>query len=241
MQLAPNFRQRFAPNRLAKRCIAATAGALLTAVFVVAFPTGARADVFSYSYGHPATPLNDGYIINTSNAILYSEGTVRTWIPNVGSGTFGSTTPGVVEFLFDFGQPTSDIDLWMNMPTFHWSYSRGHNFLFGSNDGSNWTQLAELTPPAFGSARDLGTVNVPQSLIGPSQLFLRVELYSFGSSAWRGPPFTNTAQLSRYDVNANNTSFSLTASLVPEPASTLVFGIPGLIGLAFYRRRKSIC
>ena len=205
-------------------------------VALAALATNAWAD-FSYSYGHPQTPLTDGYIVSTSNVGLYSEGSVRLWKPNVGGGTFASTTPGVVVYHFGFDRPSAAIDLWMNMPTFHWSYSRGHNRLFGSTDGSDWEMLADVPPPAFGQARDLGTVDIPDSLLGANDLWLRVELYSYGSSAHRGDVFTNTSQLSRYDVNANNTSFRLNVTSVPEPTMALL-PVFGLVGLCCLRRQK---
>ncbi|MEL7497871.1 MAG: PEP-CTERM sorting domain-containing protein [Planctomycetota bacterium] len=194
-----------------------------------------NADVFSYSYGNPYSSVNDGYIVSTNNATLYSEGTVRLWKPVSGGTTFGNTTPAQVTYRFNMAEEISDISLWMNMPTFHWSYSRGHNFLYGSNDGTNWELMAELQPPAFGSARDLGTVNVPQSLKQSTDFWIRADLYSYGSSAPNGGVFTNTAQLSRYDVNANNTSFSIEITTVPEPTSA---GLIGMLGSVFFLRRR---
>jgi len=209
---------------------------LLLALVVCVAPVAAGAiPDFEYSYGHPQTPQTDGYIVSTSNAVLYSEGPVRVWKPNVGNTTFANTTPGEVIYHFPFAAPTASIDLWMNMPTFTWSYSRGHNFLWGSTDGSSWVQLAELPPPAFGTGRDLGAVDVPEELLGANDFWLRVHMYSYGPSASRGGALTNTAQLSRYDVNLQNTSFRMSASFVPEPG-TLALTMTGLAVLGAARR-----
>jgi hypothetical protein len=86
--------------------------------------------------------------------------------------------------------------------------------------------MAEVTPPAFGQANNLGWVDVPQSLIGFDQLWLRIDMYSYGSSAPSGGVFTNTAQFSRYDANTQNTSFSLSVTTIPEPSSaTLLIAV----------------
>ncbi|MCC6642046.1 MAG: hypothetical protein IT386_12875 [Deltaproteobacteria bacterium] len=190
---------------------------------------------FSYSYGDPYLASSQTYIVSTSNAVLYSEGVVHTWKPSVGGTTFGSTTPGRITYHFSLPSPAAAISLWMNMPTFHWSYSQGHNFLFGSTDGTNWTQLADVLPPAFGSARDLGTVAIPGSLLGANDLWLRADLYSYGSFAPSGGVYTNTAQLSRWATNNPTAkSFRLEVTYVPEPATALLVlcGLGTLAGVA---------
>jgi len=216
---------------------------LLTILAILA-PMSLEAATFDweYMYGNPYDAASQTYITSTSNAVLYTEGTVRLWKPIVGASTEAATTPGIINYHFDFGQATTDLLLWMNMPTFHWSYSRGHNFLYGSTDGATWTQLAEVTTPAFGTAHDLGTVTLPGSFLGTSELYLRVELFSFGPSASVGSVLTNTAQLSRYDVNARNTAFRLQANFqptasAPEPG-TISLGLLGLMGVGLSRRRK---
>jgi hypothetical protein len=210
----------------------------LAALALSLAPASATAYDFSYEYGHPQTPLDDGFIVSSNNAVVYSEATVRAWKPDVGGSALGSTTPGEVIYHFSFAALTSEIVLWMNMPTFHWSYSQGHNYLWGSTDGSTWISLADLPPPAFGSARDLGTVPIPSELIGAGDLWLRVHLYSYGTSAPQGGVWTNTAQLSRYDINAQNTSFRLNVNYVPEPGTGLLMGM-GMVALTATMRRSS--
>ncbi len=190
---------------------------------------------FSYSYGDPSTPLNDGYIVSTSNAQISFENPIRFWKPTVGATTEAATTPAEIIFHFPLDAPSADIVLWMNMPTFHWNYSRGHNLLYGSTDGTNWEQLADVQTPAFASGNDLGTVTIPESLLGAEDLWLKVELFSFGSSALGGGALTNTAQLSRYDINAQNTSFSLNITSNPKPTS---LGILTPLGRQFGLKRR---
>lgn len=232
-------------NSVALRCIL---GCILLSVSLAASAVSVPVGVplsnanydFLYYYGNPYDAASQTYIASTSNAHLYSEGTVRVWTPITGGSTLAGTTPGVITYHFNFAQYTSDIDLFMSMPTFHWAYSQGHNLLYGSTDGANWVSLADILPPAYGGARDLGTVVIPSSLLGATDFWLKAELYSYGPYAPSGGVYTNTAQLSRYDVNLRNTPFAIGVDFVtegvPEPA-VLPLLLIGLGGIAFYRRR----
>ncbi len=192
---------------------------------------------YSYSYGDPQTPLSDGKIVSSSNAVVYTEGTIKCIKPGVGGPTLASTTPAQIIYHFAFSQPTSEIALWMNMPVFHWSYSEGHNYLYGSTDGTSWVPLADLLPPAYGAARDLGTVAIPASLLGAQDLWLKALLYSYGTSASQGGVWTNTAQLSRWTLGSSSKSFRLDVTYVPEPG-TAVLLLGGLAGLGIEGRRR---
>jgi hypothetical protein len=206
---------------------------LAAAALILLAAAASNAYDFVYQYGDPRTPLNDGTIVSHTNATTYYENPIWCWKPITGGTTFATTTPAEVIFHFSFDRPTSAIDLWMNMPTFYWSYSRGHNFLHGSTDGADWTLLAELPPPAYGAARDLGTVAIPPALIGADELWLRARLYSYGTSAPSGGVWTNTAQLSRW--HGTNTTFRLQVNLEPIPEPTT----PGLIVLAGLAMRRA--
>ncbi len=206
---------------------------LAIGLLVAPLPASALPD-FTYEYGDPYLLSSRTYIVSTSNAVLYTEGVVHTWKPNVGGTTFASTTPGQILYHFPFSAPAAEISLWMNMPTFYWSYSRGHNFLYGSTDGATWLPLAELPPPAFGGARDLGTVAIPADLLGATDLWLKVLLYSYGPSAPFGGAMTNTSQLSRWATsNPAAKSFRLNVTYVPEPGT----GVLLLCGLGLLAAR----
>jgi len=211
---------------------------LIAALCLIVAPGAALAlPDFSYSYGDPYLASSQQYIVSKSNAVLYTEGTVHTWKPNVGGTTFATTTPGRLTYHFSFPSPTADISLWMNMPTFYWDYSQGHNFLFGSTDGSSWVQLADVLPPAYGAARDLGTVTIPASLLGATDLWLRADLYSYGSSAPSGGVWTNTSQLSRWSTaTPTSKAFRLDVTYVPEPATAMLV-LCGLGALAARSRK----
>lgn len=164
---------------------------------------------FSYSYTDPAASGADDYIVSVTNAVLYDEGAVRAWKQDVGSSSFAAATPGVITYRFNFQETVAEAALYIAASTFHWSYSQGHAFIYGSRDGVNWVKLAEAAPPAYGAANTQVARSVPESVLGGRSLWFKVELYSYGESAANGEAWTNTAQHSRYDVRANNTTFKL--------------------------------
>ena len=126
-------------------------------------------------------------------------------------------TPGVITYRFDFQKTIAEAQLYIRVTAFHWSYSKGHAFIYGSRDGVNWVQLVEAAPPAYGSANTQVARSVPGSLLGGQSLWFQVELYSYGSGAPNGGVGTNTAQHSRYDRNADNTTFKLDVNFSNGP------------------------
>ncbi len=169
---------------------------------------------FAFSFGDPTEPRGLAFIDSTSNAKLVKEGRfARFWQPGVGGETFGESPPGVVTLHVAFDRPIVSGSLVLKLTTFYWSYSRGHNFLFGSTDGLGWQQLAEVPPPdAEGGARDGGWNGpLPAMFIGATDIWLQARLYSYGTFAGQGA--TNTAQLFRFDVRNSNKTFNLVVNL----------------------------
>ena len=220
--------------------------AIIGAACAVAAPSSAS--IFSYSYGNPYAFDAQTYIHSTSNIHLYSEGTVRAWVPITGGATEATTTPGEIIYKFDFGSDiVESANLRTNNPTFHWNYSRGHNYFYGSKDGQTWVELLDVTTPAFGSANS-GFFNdlLPASLLGGTELWFKAELFSFGSNVGCcGAAGRNTAQHSRWDTGqgANAETFALNVEFQQASPSTvpLPAGFPalllGLAALGFVRRK----
>jgi len=168
---------------------------------------------FSYVVGDPTTASARQYI-STSNAVLSFEHPVWFWRPQVGGTTLATTTPGLVTWRIPFPQAVGRAHLFLNMPTFHWSYSRGFNRLLASRDGVSWQLLNEVQTPAFGMGNSGGyNQDLPAGVLGGTELWIRAELYSFGPSAPAG--YTNTAQATRWQVGTTATTFKLDVNYGP--------------------------
>lgn len=155
--------------------------------------------------------------MSTQNAILYTEGDVKLWKQDIGSESLDNAIPGVISYLFNFDKKVGEARIFIRTSTYHWAYSKGHSFIYASNDGSNWINLVEAAPPDYGQANTQLLQSIPASLLGSKSLWFKVELYSYGSSAVSGGAMTNTAQHSRYSTAADNTTFQLDIKFSQEP------------------------
>lgn len=169
---------------------------------------------FRFAYADPTSPKAAAFIASAPNATAFEEGMVRYWKPGVGGKTFETTTPGVITSHFAFDRPIVGGRLLTTIASFHWSYSRGHTFLYGSTDGSTWQKLSEVPPPDFGTGKGGGWNGpLPELFIGAKDIWLQTRLYSYGSSAPFGGIGTNTAQAWRWDVRSTSNSFELAVDL----------------------------
>jgi len=162
---------------------------------------------FSHSYGSPESPAAQEYVTQAWKAVVAAEEEGRYWRPIQGAETIDSTTPGVIIMHFPFDQTIIGGRLMLQVSTFHFSYSRGHAYIYGSTDGENWQQLAELEPPAAGMGHTGGlNGDLPEMFIGATDIWLRTRLYAYGPRAAEGGVWCNTAQMSRWEgLNPRNT------------------------------------
>ena len=75
-------------------------------------------------------------------------------------------------------------------------------------------ELMDVKPPEFGKASSgLYDKKLPDHLLGGKELWLKVELDSYGPKAKYGSAMTNTAQLCRYNIKTKNETFRLEVQL----------------------------
>jgi len=186
-----------------------TAAVIAICFFIAAGRPTCFAD-FSYSIKNPNADSAKTYIISTSNITISTEGIVTYWHPATGSGTEAASLPGVIIYHFPLTGTIAEATLYITTAAFHWSYSQGHTFVYISTDGNNWTKLAEAAPPEFGKGRS-GNFSglLPEMLVGKKDIYVKVELYSYGPKASMGGAMTNTAQHLRYSSSQDNVTFQL--------------------------------
>ena len=179
-------------------------------LILVAFSSVALAD-FTYSIKDPREAEAQQYVISKSNISLLTEGSNTTyWHPDVGSESRETSPPGVIIYHFPLDVPIAEANLFIRTDTYHWSYSKGESIISVSSDGQNWTQLKETLPPEYGEWNS-GSYNglLPMSFVGERDIYIKVELYSYGPTASYGGVRTNTAQHLRYDADRDNYTLKL--------------------------------
>jgi hypothetical protein len=171
-------------------------------------------DVFSYSYANPGAPNAREYIVSTSNAEVGSEGDARYWRPVAGAEEFVDTEPAVITYHFPFDRPIAGGRLYAILAVWHFWYSQGHAFLYGSTDGVNWELLVEAAPPELDQGRGANwNGDLPQMFIGETDIWLQGRLYCWGSRAAVGGIYCNTAEMSRWHGDPAETTFELEVEL----------------------------
>jgi hypothetical protein len=132
---------------------------------------------------------------------------VSYWTP-IENGTEASLT-----FKFPFGRATASIFLNASFATYNFGNGDvGSGSLWGSTDGLNWVSLLDAPTPQYpgyeyGWSSNYAT-NLPNSLIGSSNLWIQARLQSSG--------WNIMAQFLRQDTSWNtNNVFQLDANLVP--------------------------
>lgn len=174
---------------------------------------------FSYSISDPSASTADEYIVSKSNVKIIDDGTFVYWKQDVGTALLEESEPGTIIYKFDFQKPIAQGNFFTRITTFHWSYSKGHSFIYASKDGIDWIKLAEATPPPDNGGYNIQYYNdaLPSEFIGVQQVWIKIELNSYGTNASYGGAMTNTAQHLRYEKSKDNTTFRLEVDFDPEP------------------------
>jgi len=172
--------------------------------------SGPPYETFSYGFGSPESANAMDYVTATSNAEVAQEEEGRYWRPMVGAQTLAATDPGVVTFHFPFDSSIVGGRLLVVLTTFHFTYSQGHNYLYGSTDGVHWQLLSEIDPPAQGGYNQGGwNGDLPDMFIGASDIWLEARMFSYGPRAEEGDVWCNTAQLCRWHPSQTSNTFEL--------------------------------
>ncbi len=176
--------------------------------------TGSPSETFSYGFASPASANGLNYVAATSNAEIAQEGVFWYWRPMVGAEFLDETDPGVITFHFPFDSPVVNGRLVARMTTFHWDYSQGHGYLYGSTDGVDWQLLSEVGPPAHGEYSIGGwSGDLPEMFIGARNIWLEARLYAYGPTAYVGGVRCNTAEFSRWQEGQTSNTFELEVEL----------------------------
>ncbi|HOX57215.1 MAG TPA: hypothetical protein P5205_08725 [Candidatus Paceibacterota bacterium] len=203
--------------------------AALAVVAVNAVLPQAKAYDFQYGFVDVYSPNALDYVVGQVNIQRRSEmpdpqNGISYWHP-IANGTEARLT-----LQFTFPRPTTEISLHSGIGA--WNFGGG-NFgsgsLWASKNGSDWILLLDgPTPPGIDAGYHYDQ-NLPDSLIGESEIWIQARL---NTSGWN-----IMAQFARQDTRYYNYNvFELDANLVtiPEPSSALLT-LGGLVLLVLCR------
>jgi len=170
---------------------------------------------WDYRFQSPQNAWAHTHIESVENARVISD-VADYWIPSTGGTEFhgrnnpGDTPPGIITYHFSYANPVLAARIRTDTATFHFETSSGHNYLLASKDGVSWEVINEVTPPDnVGDPPRNGYYDglLPASVLGGGDLWIRVELYAYGTGAVGG--FTNTAQHARFWESGARDTFIL--------------------------------
>ncbi len=195
-----------------------------------------------YTYQTVFDANADTYIVDQQNVKKYSEWQVQ---PVTYWGPSANDVNASLTMRFSFSAPTAQASLNAELTAANWinggRSDYGSSSLWGSTDGVTWQQLA-IAEVATG-APFIGTnvvygQNLPGSLLGGTQLWLQVRMFTHDSlvSAYPDPAASwADAQFSRYDPNTPPVPanvFELNVITVPEPSS-IALAVLALLGFGW--------
>ncbi len=211
----------------------------------VLLPLHAISGTFTYNYQTVFDANADTYIVGRQNVAKYSEWQsppVTYWGPSANDVAASLTMH------FSFAAPTTQISLYATLLSANWQPAGrsdyGYSSIWASTDGASWQLLLDdptPTGPAPIATAGIYNQNVPNSLLGATDFWLQVRMWTTASLVDPNPaPYNWTdAQFSRYDPNNPPTSgnnFLLSVRTVPEPGA---FGLGAFAVLATACRCRS--
>jgi hypothetical protein len=185
----------------------------LAALFVCLSAFHARAYDFTFGYTN----------VFASNALQYVVG--QTNIQRTDEGGGGDTywkpinngMPASLTQKFTFPRPTAQVFLAAHLSIFNFgSGTYGSGSLWASKDGTNWVSLLNAPTPAGIATNYTYATNLPNSLIGGTQIWIQARLQTTG--------LNNQAQFQRA-YNGNPTqypAFALDVTYAPSYAPSQI-------------------
>ena len=181
---------------------------------------------FTYEYDNVFSANADDYVHSVTNAGKVNESGTYYYQP-----LSGNTDPGVILYKFSFSEITEGAHLQAGISTFNWTPNSGEGWLYASNNGSDWTELTYVGPPAPSTAHYGGYNSfLLPSVLGTKELWVKAELDTSVSYS------RNTSQFSRGYAN-DSPSFKVEVDLAPEPGTMMLLAAGGL---AILKRRRRI-
>jgi hypothetical protein len=171
----------------------------------------AELGTFLYGFKHVNEANADRYLIDSTGMRRYSEWQsppITYWGPSANG------SEGRLIYKFDFSATTTSIRLKADSPSWDFytepgGYGRGASALEASRDGSTWVSLRNsLEPRSWGADWSINDM-LPASVLGTSQLFVRMRFYTENAPA---SSYTD-AQFGRSTSQAVSNVFEVEANL----------------------------
>lgn len=217
----------------------------LVALPVCVVTTGpALGDTFTYSYQRVFDANADTYIVDQQYVKKFSEWQAQ---PVTYWGPSANDVASSLTMRFNFSAPTAQVSLGADLVAANWinggRTDYGYSSLWASTDGASWQELASAqvaTGVPFIGTNVVYQQDLPASLLGATELWLRVEMFTHDSLVNTYPAAASwaDAQFSRYDpANPPATpTFELEVTTVPEPGAVVLLSLGGAMWV-FGRRR----
>jgi hypothetical protein len=181
---------------------------LMAGLSLLTFKSEAQSWDFQFGYVDAFSTNALQYVVEQQNIQQYNEGDgITYWCP------INNGTEAILTQEFTFPQPTSQVFLSTGFYIANFGGGDyGSGSLWGSIDGTNWVLLLDGPTPSITAYDPWFTSNLPNSLIGSTQLWIQARMQSSG--------WNIMAQFNRYP-SVTNYSFELDANYIPPSAPVI--------------------